>query len=265
MDSIPYRRWRGALVVAAGLVLALILAVPASAETITIVTEEWPPYNYSEDGVVKGVVTEIVREAMNRTGLEYSIQAMPWSRAYAMAMNTDNVMIYSIFKLPNREASFQWIPLHGPAVTMYLFKPVHREDIQIQDLEDAKHYVVGVTRDTSTHHFLLENGFEENVNLIPLPSEEQNIHMTLPDVERTDLLTGDRLSIAHWLQDSGLTMEYLEEIVFLFQEEFYFAFSRNTSPELVAKVQEAVDEIAADGTMERIMESYAASLNSGAR
>ena len=241
--------------------LALALAAPALAQDIVIVTEEWPPYNFSEDGEVKGVITEIVREVMDRAGFAYSIQAMPWSRAYATAMNEENVMIYSIFKLPNREPLFQWVPLHGPAVGMFLFKPAYRADIQINDLESAKQYIVGVTRDTSTHHYLMEQGFEENVNLIPLPSEEQNIHMTLPGVERTDLLTGDRLSLAHWLQESGLSVDYLEEVVFLFHEEFYFAFGHATSPELVDKVRRVVEEIAADGTMERIMETYYESLN----
>ncbi len=284
---------RGAMKIALVLCMTLVLTVPGFAQDIIVVTEQWPPYNFSGNeethagasealhgfmalaGLaaprpsgsveVQGVVTEIVHETLSRAGLDYTIEVMPWSRAYTTAMHSENVMIYSIFKLPSREPLFQWIPLHGPAVAMYLFKPAHRTDIQVHDLESAKQYVVGVTRDTSTHHFLVEKGFVEGDNLVPLASEEQNIQMTLPGVERTDLLTGDRLSLAHWLSQSGLNMDYLEEVTFLFQEEFYFAFGQETSPEVVEKIRSAVEELAADGTIERIMSEYYESLSSGIR
>ena len=225
----------------------------AFGQDITIVTEEWPPYNYSEDGEAKGVVTDIVKEVMSRAGMGYTIEVLPWARSYKMAMEEENVMIYSIFKLPNRESLFQWIPVEGLAVRMYLFKPRHRTDIHIDSLESAKQFVVGVTRDTSTHHYLLNQGFEENTNLIPLPSEKQNIQLTLPGVERTDLLTGDILSLTRWLKLSGLDNDYLEEQLFLFKEDIYFAFGLKTSPGLVDRIRRAAAEVSTDGTLENIL------------
>ncbi len=38
-----------------------VLVGTAAADPIIVVTEQWPPRNYAEDGDVRGVVTEIVR------------------------------------------------------------------------------------------------------------------------------------------------------------------------------------------------------------
>ncbi len=244
------------------LLLLVMLCLPlyAGAQDVLIVTEEWPPYNHSENGEVTGVVTEIVKAVMARTGLDFQIRVYPWARAYKMAMEIENVMIYSIFRLDNREHLFKWIAIPGLSVEMYLFKPRHRTDIQVKDIEDVKAYTVGVTRDTSTHHFLLAKGFEENKNLIPLPSEEQNILMTLPDAKRTDFSTGDRLSLARWLRITGLPHDYLEKQVFLFKEDIYFAFGPKTSDAVVDTVRRAVDELAAEGGLVRILNEHCQAL-----
>lgn len=228
----------------------------ALAQDVSIVTEDWAPYNYSENNEIKGVVTDIVKAVMQRTGLDWELRVYPWARAYKMAMEGENVMIYSIFRLENREQLFKWIAVPGLSVNMYLFKPRHRTDIQVKTIDDVKAYTVGVTRDTSTHHFLLAQGFEENRNLIPLPSEKQNILMTMPGVKRTDFSTGDVLSLARWLQLSELPPDYLEKQVFLFKEDIYFAFGLKTKDSVVETVRRAVDELAAEGGLERILENY---------
>ncbi len=239
------------------LLLALIcMPWSALALDITIVTEDWAPYNYSENNEIKGVVTDIVTAVMQRTGLDWEVRVYPWARAYKMAMEGENVMIYSIFRLDTREKLFKWIAVPGLSVNMYLFKPRHRTDIQVTNIDDVKAYTVGVTRDTSTHHFLLAKGFEENRNLIPLPSEKQNILMTMPDVKRTDFSTGDILSLARWLQLSELPPDYLEKQVFLFKEDIYFAFGLKTPDSVVDTVRRAVEELAAEGGLERILNEH---------
>lgn len=240
------------------LIILFLLAYPVAATgaEIKVVTEAWPPYSYKEDGKTMGVVTEIVEETLKRSGLEYSIEVYPWARAYDMAQNNENVLIYSIFKLPNRVDLFKWIKIEGLSINMYLFSPKHRDDISLCSLEDAKRYRIGVTRETSTHHYLNSKGFEEGVNLFPVNCEEQNALKSAPQSKRIDLTTGDRLSLAHWLSVAGLPSDYWVARLPLFHEDFYMAFGKKTSDEMVEKVRRAFQEVREEGLLNDIVAKY---------
>ncbi|BDQ37514.1 hypothetical protein SYK_18740 [Pseudodesulfovibrio nedwellii] len=237
-------------------VLVLVQAVTASSESIKVVTEEWPPYNQKVCEGVGGVVTDVVRATLDRAGFEYSIDIYPWARAYDMAQTHKNVLIYSIFKLPSREPHFKWIKVEGLSIDMYLFSPKHRRDIAISTLDEAKKYRVGVTRETSTHHFLLSQGFQDGVNLFPVNCEQQNNLKSSQNVGRIDLTTGDKLSLAHWLKQSGQPSDYWVPRVPLFTEDFYMAFGNETSDAVVERVRKAFLEIRAEGQLDAIVDKY---------
>lgn len=238
------------------LLLALAVTAQAWAEPITVVTEEWPPYNYSEAGVAKGVVTEVVRAALDRSGMDYAIDIYPWARSYDMAKSGENVLIYSIFKLPNREKSFKWIKIDGLSVNMHLFRPIHRGEIDVATIDQGKSYKVGVTRETSTHHFLLSKGYAEGVNLFPVNSEECNILKSNPKAKRIDMTTGDELSMARWLKVSGFPPNYWVKQAFLFKEDIYMAFGLSTSDEVVNRVRSAVQAIKEEGLLDEIIAKH---------
>ena len=67
-------------------IILLILNAVIYSQTITIVTEQAPPYNYSVGDTVKGVSTEIVQTVMELAGLEFTIKVYPPNVAeYALA------------------------------------------------------------------------------------------------------------------------------------------------------------------------------------
>ncbi|NDV18809.1 transporter substrate-binding domain-containing protein [Pseudodesulfovibrio sp. JC047] len=237
-------------------VLVLFQPVSALSERLHVVTEEWPPYTQSCDGKTSGVVTEIVRATLDRAGLAYSLDVYPWARAYDMARTQKNVLIYPIFKMPKRAEHFKWIKIQGLSVEMYLFSPKYRTDITLTSLDEARKYRIGVTRETSTHHFLLSRGFREGVNLFPVNCEQQNELKSSPDVARIDLTTGDALSLAYWLKHSGRPVDYWVPRVPLFQEDFYMAFGQQTSDAVVEIVERAFTDIYDEGRLDTIVEAY---------
>lgn len=249
----------GGVVFRMSLIAVLLLLAHAGMSfggDLRVVTESWPPYTYSENGEIKGVVTEIVEATLNRAGLDYSIELYPWARAYDIAKNNENVLIYSILKLPNREGLFKWIHLDGLRTAMCLFRPCHRTDITACTLEEARFYRIGVTRETSTHHFLQAKGFVEGANLFPVNCEEQNYLKSSPETNRIDFTTGDRLSLAHWLRDAGLPTDYWVAQVPLFQEDFYMAFGIRTPDGLVDRVRRALREMREEGEFAAIVDKY---------
>jgi len=231
-------------------------ALPAYCTEVTVVTEPWPPYSYNDGCEIRGVITEIIQATLERSGLDYTIDIYPWARAYDMAKSRENVLIYSIFRLPSREKFFKWIRIDGFQVNMFLFRPAYRDDITVKTLEAARNYRIGVTRETSTHHFLLSRGFIEGVNLFPVNSEEQNALKSSPGTRRIDFATGDELSLAHWLKEANLPSDYWVPQILLFHKEVYMAFGTRTSDEVVEKVAAAYRAIRDEGILDSIVEKY---------
>lgn len=48
------------------------------------VTEDFPPFAFEEDGVVKGIDIDIFDLAMQRVGVPYEVKIVPWARALKM-------------------------------------------------------------------------------------------------------------------------------------------------------------------------------------
>jgi len=72
-------------VVARLLIMVLICLAGAlqisHAETITLVADEWPPFNSTPDKQPEGYMVDIAREVFKSHGIEIKYQVVPWKRA----------------------------------------------------------------------------------------------------------------------------------------------------------------------------------------
>ena len=85
----------------------LLVAMFVEAEEIKIVTTEFPPYNYEENGKITGLSTKVVRAVLKELGMNSEIKSYPWARAYEMALKQENVLIYSILRISEKENLFK--------------------------------------------------------------------------------------------------------------------------------------------------------------
>lgn len=237
--------------------LLVFLAVPSghAATTITVVTEEYPPYNFTENGVIKGCSTEIVKEVLKRADIPYSLASFPWARTYNTALNMPNVLIYSIGRSENRENLFKWIDVVAP-YDIHLYKLKRRTDIQIASLDDARHYRIGAVRDDVRAQFLEKNSFEQGKNLDLVTQDTQNVRKMM--IDRIDLFPIDQVALVHILKMEGLAIEDFEPVLHLqdLSTGLFLAFSKKTDDTLVEKCKAALAEIKKDGTYDAIMKKY---------
>lgn len=94
------------------LAVALLMPALAVAAGLRIVGEHLPPSSMMEGNVVVGRETTKVRDIMARAGIAYSIELLPWKRAYAQALREADTCIFSTSRTQEREAQFRWI---GPS------------------------------------------------------------------------------------------------------------------------------------------------------
>ncbi len=78
----------------AGMILMSLFSPSFAKEKITIVTEEWAPFNYEENGKVIGFSTELLREMLSHLKIEAPIKIYPWARAYQLTLKNKNTLLF---------------------------------------------------------------------------------------------------------------------------------------------------------------------------
>lgn len=240
-------------IVAAILLASLLLFAK---DSINIVTEHMPPFQYCEDSEVKdGLAYDIVSELISRVDDRYCMKSFPWEQAYSLGLKRENVMIYSITRNEEREELFKWV---GRIITMqdYLWKMRDNDSVQVGDLEDAKRFRIATPRDDNQHIFLKSNGFTENINMFPVRDMNQCIRMMY--LGRTDMAIAPKLLMMERTKELGLDFHKLEKVIPIGAAEggLYVAFSLSTSDEIVERYRKAYQGIIDDGTYGKIVQKW---------
>lgn len=239
------------------LVLLLLLSFVscgfAGAQQLNVITATWAPFNMEENGKLTGIGTEIVQAILAKAEIEVEIRLYPWARAYRMAINEPDTMVYTIIKIPERTHLFKWV---GPIVPVksVLHKLKKRTDIRLDSLDDVKKYKVGTTRNAAGHQYLLKRGFEEKKHIHLENSNERSVQLLYK--ERIDLESSVELNFMHEAKRQGFSYSDVEQAFVLFENEGYIAFSKSTPDELVERVRAAFLEIEAEGTVDKIINKY---------
>ena len=136
------------------------------AQELTLLTENYPPYNFQENRRITGFTAEIVREICHRLNIPDNINLFPWNRAYHMVQSLDNHLLFSVYRTDEREDLFKWVgPILGVDQCLWAFKDKH---IKINTIEDAKNFSVVTQQNSNVHLFLVEQKFS---NIYPVASQ----------------------------------------------------------------------------------------------
>lgn len=231
--------------------LAAIAALQGHAQTIKAVTEE-SSYTFVRDGKVAGPATEIVEAALKRAGLnDHRITLYPWARAYDMALQEPNTLIYLIARTPAREAQFKWAG-EFLRIEYHLYKLRSRKDVVVRNLPDAKAYAVGVMRDDVRQQYLQSRGFDK---LVVSARNSDSLRMLVDG--RVQLLPLPDTDMLRFCREAGIDPSSLEKVLTLHEMTtgIYMAYSRGTPDETVTRTRQAFDQLKADGTVARLMAS----------
>ena len=132
----------------------LIATQSALCDELTVLTEDLPPLNYVNNGVLVGPSVEIVREIIKRLGIKEKVQVYPWARAYKMALEEKNIVLFGMTYTEVRKEKFKWV---GPlAIKRDILVGKKNSSIKIKTLEDAtKVRRIGTLRDDT-----MQNGVQ---------------------------------------------------------------------------------------------------------
>lgn len=157
--------------VVAGLFFLGINSQAATLYDIEFITEAYPPYNFEENGMVKGITVEILLEVSKEAGqpLKRSqIKLRPWARGYRQALSGPMVMLFSMSRTQEREDKFQWVgPILKNKVAVLAKKS---SGIKIIKSDDLKKYSIGAVLDDVGEQMLKSLGNSSNVHTSANPA-----------------------------------------------------------------------------------------------
>lgn len=237
-----------------GLALIAIaaLAGAAPAATLTFLTEENPPFNYTENGKVTGAVTEIVRQISTRSGQPAAIEMLPWDTAFVRAQGEKNTCLFATAREENRERLFLWI---GPVATN-LWALYGKGDfaVPIKTLKDLAPYRIGAVSRDAKAEFLRENAV---TNLKLVRDDRDNPPRLLLAADHPDhidlWITGlyGAREIAARAKVSGLKLVFLAA-----EKPLYLACNPQTDRAVVKALSDALETLRGDGSVARINALY---------
>ena len=215
--------------------------------TIQIYTEDDPPRNYLQDGVLVGPGAEVVRQLLFRSTSGSRITVVSWARGYRETLENPNTALFSTARTPERENLFQWV---GPiSHTKVVFLARKGSGITIRSLADAKKVkAIGAYRDDTNEQFLKSNGFtnldtDSSTEFLPKKLAAGHLDLWITPVDTASYL----------LRKAGLDPNDFEALFTVREFDGYLAVSLKTAPAQVQHWQETLDQMRKEGVMERIL------------
>lgn len=236
------------------MLLTALLSRPACSQELRIITEIYPPYNYTEDGEPTGkpmgLAVDIVREMQKRLGDTTPIEVMPWARGYQTALTKPGVMLFSTTRTEAREHLFKWV---GPIVQGdQVFFARKDSPLKVDSLDDAREAVsIGVYRDDVGEQFLKERKFT-NLEIVSNPL----LLARMLANGRIDLWISGRDVGAFTARQAGVDPGLFRVAYVIETRELYCAFSGKTPDEVVDRWRKAFESMESDGTFKAIVERW---------
>lgn len=224
----------------------------ASAQALTFLTEENPPFNYRESGKLTGVSTEVVTEMARRAGLSPGFEVLPWAQAYLRAQSRKDTCIYSIARVEIRERVFRWV---GPiAVNKWALFGNADFSKPVKSLEDVRNLKVGAVARDAKVELLRSNAV---TNILTVDDDAKNPPRLLLkrdnpnhiDLWATGLYAGKRIATQAKVPD-------LKPVYVFSEQPLYLACSTQTPVATADKLNAALETMKKDGTLSRINSDY---------
>lgn len=226
-------------------------AVPEEGGTLIVgFDQDFPPMGFlGDDGEYTGFDLELAEEVAKRLGLTYQPQPIAWD-AKDMELETGNIdCIWNGFTMNGREDNYTWSDPYMDNSQIFVVAP----DSGIKTLADLTDKVVEVQVDSSAQAALAEmpelaDTFKD---LVVTP----DYNTAFMDLEQgaVDAIAMDVTVAGYMIQERQSDFVILDEAI---ASEVYAIGFKKGNTELRDKVQGALEEMAADGTLTAVSEKW---------
>ncbi len=237
--------------------LGLLFLSSVYAETLRIATFDYPPYQYRYRNEVKGVATEILKAAFARMQQPVKFETFPFQRAMAFFREGEVDVIYTFYRIQNRESFTDYSnePLINQTIGLFV-----RDDSDIRfsgELASLSDYSFGLVRYSygSVIDQAVARGIISQVQYVP----HMQLNMDKFLAGRFDILPSDRWVAWHYFHchpaKNKVGIRELQPSIETFPA--YVGFSKvNGLTKQRDRLDQALRDMRADGQYEAILQRY---------
>ena len=237
--------------------VSLVLAFCGNgyAAKLQILTMENAPYSFTENGEVKGIGVELVREAFRRMGQPAQISISPWARAMERIQAGTVDGLFNVYRTPEREVFADYSELlQDETVVLFVEK---NSSIEFNgDLAALGKYKFSAVRGYSygkTYDKAVADKMVTNIQLITLT--EQALRMLV--TKRTDVVPSGRHVGKYYLYKLGLQDSVRELSPPLETVPTYMIFPKKRDLAAVRqKFNAALQSMREDGSYDKIYQDF---------
>lgn len=225
----------------------------SAAGTFTVgFDQDFPPMGFvGDDGEYTGFDLELAQEVASRLGLEYVPQPIAWD-AKDMELEAGTIdCIWNGFTMNGREDAYTWSDPYMDNSQVF----VVAADSGISTLADLSGKVVEVQTDSSAEAALKDNQeLSSSFGTLQTVADYNTAFMDL-EMGAVDAIAMDVIVAGYQIEQRADGDNYVILDETLAAEEYGIGFKKGNE-ELRDKVQAALEEMAADGTMAEISDKW---------
>jgi len=136
-------------------------------QDLIYLTEQYPPFNYEEKGLIQGITVDLLEEIWKKNKLGLSreqIRLRSWTAGYQAALKKKNTVLFSMTRIPEREKLFQWAgPIAPTKVTVIARKD---SSVRMEKISDLRRYRIAVIRDDIGEQILVKRGIKRKAIIV---------------------------------------------------------------------------------------------------
>ena len=235
----------------AGTTAAETAAAEAAGGTLIVgFDQDFPPMGFvGDNGEYTGFDLDLAKEVASRLGLEYKAQPVAWD-SKDMELESGNIdCIWNGFTITGREDDYTWTTPYMANKQVF----VVANDSDIKSQADLAGKVVEVQADSSAEAALKENQDLANTFGQLLTTPDYNTAFMDLEQGAVDAVAMDVIVAGYQIKQRNADFKILDDS--LSEEEYGVGFKKGNT-ELRDKVQGALEEMAADGTLAKIADEW---------
>ena len=212
--------------------------------------QDFPPMGFvGDNGEYTGFDLDLAKEVASRLGLEYKAQPIAWD-SKDMELESGNIdCIWNGFTITGREDDYTWTTPYMANKQVF----VVANDSDIKSQADLVGKVVEVQADSSAEAALKENQDLANTFGQLLTTPDYNTAFMDLEQGAVDAVAMDVIVAGYQIKQRNADFKILDDS--LSEEEYGVGFKKGNT-ELRDKVQGALEEMAADGTLAKISDEW---------
>lgn len=214
--------------------------------SLRLYTEEYPPWNFTRDGEVTGLNTELLQLLLDKLGFKGRFEVVPWGRAQLFTQTQADSCFFSAVRTLEREELYQWVgPLSTEYVQLFSIDPAHAKFRRFSDAKKLR--IGGQTADAFTDYGASKGLKIQRIAEIP-------VNLSMLQLKRIDLWLAGSVGGPYIAAQKGIRIYPVVSSEDAF--DLWLACNPAMSQKVVAQLNSALQLSKQDGTLDAILHHY---------